>query len=153
MAKANPDGYVVDPFSAEQLAKVHDEFTSVQVRECLEWHRVPQAIQLLARFGKEAEPYRELKHWALVNEAGFYTSRKQRPGAREEYERYLHYLSVKDSEHRAKRGTGLTVSQQDDLTRKFYAPAFRAEMARLSSESWKEFHRTLDEEPPAVEVG
>lgn len=152
MAKVDSDGYVVDPFSAEQLAKSHDEFTPVQVRECLEWRPVPQAIRLLARFGKEAEPYRELKHWALVNETGFYTSCKQRPGAREEYERYLHYLSVKDSEHRATRGAGLTVSQRDDLTRKFYAPAFRAEMARLSSESWEEFHRTLDEEPPTEEV-
>lgn len=152
MAKADSDGYVVDPFSAEQLAKVHDEFTSVQVRECLEWHPVPQAIRLLARFGKEAEPYRELKHWALVNETGFYRRRANRPGACEEYERYLHYLSVKDAEHRAKRGTGLMVSQRDDLTRKFYAPAYRAEMARLSSESWKEFHRALDEEPPAEEV-
>lgn len=152
MGKADSDGYVVDSFSAEQLAKAHDEFTSVQVRECLEWSSVPQAIRLLARFGKEAEPYRELKHWALVNEAGFYKSRKQRPGAREEYERYLHYMSVKDSEHRAKRGKGLTVSQRDDLTRKFYAPAFRAEMAWLASESWKEFHRSLEEEPGEEEV-
>lgn len=138
--------YVVDPHSAEQLARSFVEFTPVQIRETLEGHPVPQAMRLLSRFGKDEEPYRKLKDWALINETGFYRPTAERPSANEEYERYLYYLSVKEAVHRQKKGTGLTLSQREDLTRKFYAPAYRAQMFRLSDEAWREYHRSLRED-------
>jgi hypothetical protein len=97
-------------------------------------------MRLLTRFSKKQDPYQELKHHAMVNELGYYKGRQERPSAQEEYERYLSYLEIKDSVHWAKKGTRLTASQRDDLTRTFYAPVYRAEMAKLSAKSWDSRH-------------
>lgn len=130
------DGFLVDHSSAEQLARSFEHFTPAQIRETLEFEPFTEALRLLTRFSKTAEPYRELKHHAMVNELGYYRAREKRPSAREEHERYLAFLEIKDSVHWAKKGTRLTASQREGLTRAFYAPAYRAEMAKLCAESW-----------------
>lgn len=130
------DGYPVDHSSAEQLARSFESFTTVQIREALEFEPFTEALRLLARFSKQTEPYRELKHHAMVNELGYYRSRGNRPSAHREYERYLAYMQIKDFIHWSKKGARLTAPQRDDLTKTFYAPMYRAEMAKLSARSW-----------------
>lgn len=149
-------GYRVDCSSAEQLARSFDSFTPVQIRETLEFEPFTEAMRLLTQFSKTGEPYRELKHYAMVNELGYYRSRKERPSAQEEYERYLSYMEIKGSVHWAKKGTRLTASQRDDLTRTFYAPIYRAEMAKLSARSWdpyRGYHQDHEEASHQYEAG
>lgn len=139
------DGYLVNYSSAEQLAGSFGDFTSVQIRETLEFESFTEAMRLLTKFTKRAEPYRELKNYAMVNELGYYKNRTKRPSAQEEYERYLAYLQIKETVHWAKKGIQLTAAQRDDLTRAFYEPFYRAEMAKLSSESSNAYHKDLND--------
>lgn len=138
------DGFRVDHSSAEQLARSFEHFSPVAIRETLEFEPFTEALRLLTKFSKTAEPYRELKHHAMVNELGYYRAREKRPSAREEYERYLAFVEIKDSANWAKNGTRLTASEREGLTRLFYAPAYRVEMAKLAAESWDPYRGRHD---------
>ena len=148
------DRYVVDAFSAEQLTRSYDAVSSVEIRECLENELVPDAMKLLAHYTKKPEPYRELAHFSFTNGVGYYRCREERPfSADEEYERYLYYLAIKDSEHYARTGRWLTTAERAELTCRFYEPAYRAEMAKLAARTHRQRYRdqTSDRQPPARE--
>lgn len=134
------DRYVVDVFSAGQLANHFDSFSTVEIRELLEGELVPDAMKLLAHYSAKSEPYQELKQFSVRSGVGFYRPREHRRSAEEEYEHYLHYLTVKNEEHHARTGRWLTPSEREHITREFYAPAYRAEMAKLSAETSRKGH-------------
>lgn len=151
----NTDRYAVDAFSAEQLARCFEALSAIEIRECLESELVPDAMKLLAYYSKKAEPYHELAHFSLTNGVGYYRSGKERPfPANEEYERYLYYLAVKDSEHHAKTGRWLSTAERAELTRLFYEPAYRAEMTKLAAETHGQLYRDRmrDNHQPARDV-
>lgn len=131
------DRYVVDAFSAGQLANHFDSFSALEIRELLEGELVPDAMKLLAHYSAKPEPYQQLKQFSARSGVGFYRPREQRRSADEEYEHFLHYMSVKNEEHHARTGRWLTSSERDHITREFYTPAFRAEMAKLAAESYR----------------
>lgn len=134
------DRYVVDAFSAEQLAKRFESYSAIEIRELLEGELVPHAMKLLAHYAKKDEPYHQLKQFSVRSGTGFYRSREHRRSAEEEYEHFLHYLTVKNEEHHARTGRWLTSSEREHITRDFYAPAYRAEMAKLSAETSRKGH-------------
>lgn len=134
--------YTIDAFSAEQLAKHYEGISSVEIRECLESELVPDAMKLLAHYCKKTEPYVELAHFSLTNGVGYYRRIEDRQRfANEEYERYLYYLAVKDSEHYARTGRWLTTAERAELTRRFYEPAYRAEMAKLAAQTHRKLYK------------
>ncbi len=129
------DRYMVDAFSAQQLAKHFDALSAVKIRELLEGELVPDAMKLLAHYCRRDDPYQELKQFSLRTGMGFYRCHEQRRSPEEDYEHYLHFLAVKDEEHHARTGRWLTPSERERITREYYAPAYRAEMNKLCSES------------------
>lgn len=134
--------YTVDAFSAEQLSRHFEEVSSVEIRECLESEFVPDAMRLLAHYCKKYEPYGELAHFSLINGVGYYHRIEDRQlFANDEYERYLYYLAVKDSEHYARTGRWLTTAERAELTRRFYEPAYRAEMAKLAAQTHRQLYK------------
>lgn len=133
--------YVVDAFSASTLARDFDAFSAVEIRELLEGERVPDAMKMLAHYSGKADPYQELKAFSVSSGLGFYRDREKRRSVEQDYEHYLHFLAVKDSEHYARTGHWLTTAERDELTRCFYEPAYRAEMAKLAAQTHRQLYK------------
>jgi hypothetical protein len=76
-------------------------------------------------------PYRALRAWARRNQKGFYRLRRDpnRPKANETYSVYLGYIRHKEEEKRKRNSGVLTTSEIERLTREFYAPEYRADVA------------------------
>ncbi len=91
-------------------------------------------------------PYRKLRQWARSNGRGFYSTSIRRD-AGEVYREYLEYAETKRREHEAATGVPvLSPDRLDVVTRTFYAPRTRAELARISPKVWAEFHEELEAE-------
>ena len=145
---------------AEILAKQFQDFSVVEIRECLEGEPLKQAIGLLNwALEKEAAspdrtapyratpyratyrttPYRTLRSWARKNGKGFYSAALLKEDTHETYRRYKLYLRRKE-EVKLGRGQGfLLPSEIEDLARMFYAPESRARMAAISEAVWSSY--------------
>ena len=121
--------YVVGIEAAEVLSEYFPVFSVTEIRECLQWEPVRRAIALMGWAARKDDPYEALKGWAVDERAGYYRSRKSRPSeARgDEGDAYYDHLARKMAESFRNRGMDLTLSEVEDLTVEFYAPAMRAE--------------------------
>ena len=139
----------VDVFRAEELAAGDPQLDEVMIRETLEGEPLGRARGLIrwAKKRSPRNPYRKLRQWARRNERGFYSRVVLRRDAGEVYKEYLDYVEVKRAEHEAATGDPtLSAEQLDVLTRIFYAPRSRADLARISPAVWAQFHEELEAE-------
>lgn len=137
----------VDVFRAEELAAGDSRLDEVMIRETLEGEPVGRALGLIrwAKKRSPRNPYRKLRQWARRNERGFYSRAVLRRDAGEVYRAYLDYVEVKRAEHETATGDPtLSPDRLDVLTRIFYAPRSRADLARISPAVWAQFHEELE---------
>jgi hypothetical protein len=137
----------VDVVLAEKLADEQEGLDPVQLRECLEGELLTTARSLIrwAKKRSPRNPYRKLRQWARRNERGFYSTAILRRDARVVYKEYLEYTEIKRREHEEETGAPvLSPKRLDALTRIFYAPRTRAELARISPAAWAQFHEELE---------
>lgn len=137
----------VDVLRAEEIAAGDPQLDEVMIRETLEGEPVGRARGLIrwARKRSPRNPYRKLRQWARRNERGFYSGVVLRRDASEVYKEYLDYVELKRDEHEAATGDPtLSAEQLDVLTRIFYAPRSRADLARISPAVWAQFHEELE---------
>lgn len=137
----------VDVFRAEGLAAGDPQLDEVMIRETLEGEPVGRARSLIRWAKKKAprNPYRLLRRWARRHERGFYSPALLRRDAGEVYREYLAFVETKRREHQAATGAPfLPPERLDAVTRTFYAPRSRADLARISPAVWAQFHDELE---------
>ena len=138
---------LVDVFRAEELASGDPQLDEVMIRETLEGEPVGRARGLIGWAKKRSprNPYRKLRQWARRNDRGFYSRAVLRRDAGEVYREYLDYVEIKRAEHEAATGDpNLPPERLDVLTKIFYAPRSRADLARISPAVWAQFHEELE---------
>ena len=119
---------------AEILEKQFVEFSVVEIRECLEGEPLKQAVEILnwALDASPKKPYRALRAWARKNRKGFYSPALRKTDTNEEYRLYMLYLRRKGRENEDRGYGSLLPSEIESLTRRYYAPEYRARMASIS---------------------
>lgn len=143
----------VDVFRAEELAAGDARLDAVMIRETLEGETLTTAEALIrwARKRSPRNPYRKLRDWARSNERGFYSPALLRRDATLVYREYLEYAEIKRREHEAATGAPvLPPDRLDVVTRAFYGPRSRADLARISPAAWAQFHEEEELEGEAV---
>lgn len=143
-------GYVVNDRRAEILAgHFPGIFTAADVRENLYGEPVKKALGLLEWAAKRPQPPEALRNKAKKDGLGKHRpqgGRSPRSDASEEYRLYMVFVERKQKESLKQRGRNLLSRELEDLAREFYAPEYRAGMAKISPEAWDAFHRELEEE-------
>lgn len=143
-------GYVVNDRRAEILAgHFPGIFTAADVCENLHGEPVKKALGLLEWAAKKPQSPEALRNKAKKDGLGKHSpqgERSPRSDASEEYRRYMAFVERKQEESLKQRGRGLLSRELEDLAREFYAPEYRAELAKISPEAWDAFHRDLEEE-------
>lgn len=142
-------GVRVDVFRAEELAAGDPRLDEVMIRETLEGEPVGRARGLIrwAKKRSPRNPYRKLRQWARRNERGFYSPALLRRDAALVYREYLAFVETKRREHEATTGAPVLPPERlDAVTRAFYAPRSRADLARISPAVWARFHEELEAE-------
>ncbi|QIN85453.1 hypothetical protein GBA63_22390 (plasmid) [Rubrobacter tropicus] len=145
----------VDVFRAEELAAGDPRLDGVMIRETLEGEPVGRALGLIrwAKKRSPRNPYRRLRQWARRNERGFYSPALLRRDAGEVYREYLAFVETKRQEHEAATGAPVLPPERlDAVTRTFYAPRSRADLARISPAVWAQFHQELEAEERREDV-
>lgn len=145
----------VDVFRAAELAAGDPRLDEVMVRETLEGEPVSEALGLIRWAKKKSprNPYRLLRRWARRHERGFYSPARLRRDAGEVYREYLAFVETKREEHEAATGSPvLPPDRLDAVTRTFYAPRSRADLARISPAVWAQFHEELEAEDRQEDV-
>ena len=124
---------------AEILENQFVEFSVVEIRECLEGEPLKQAVEILnwALDASPKKPYRALRAWARKNAKGFYSPALRKTDANEEYRLYMLYLRRKGRENEDRGRGSLLPSEIEALTRRYYAPEYRARMASISGRTSK----------------
>ena len=145
----------VDVFRAEGLAAGDPQLDEVMIRETLEGEPVGRARGLIrwAKKRSPRNPYRKLRQWARRNERGFYSPARLRRDAGEVYREYLAFVEIKRQGHEAATGAPVLPPERlDAVTRAFYAPRSRADLARISPAVWAQFHEELEAEDRQEDV-
>lgn len=139
--------YVVNDLRAEILAEQFGGvFSTVDVRETLEFEPVKKALGLMEWAASKPHPRKALRDKAKKDGLGHYRARPEGPAPADEYRRYMAFIRRKEDESLRSRGCSLSREERDALTREFYAPMHRADMGRISAGAWEEIHRDLQEE-------
>ena len=149
--------YVVNEQRAEILAgHFGGIFEAPDIRENLGGEPVKKALGLLEWAARKPHPLEALQNKAKKDGLGHHRPRP-RPGparsrrsgnsdASEEYRRYMAFVERKQKESLKQRGRHLFPRELEDLAQEFYAPEYRADLAKISPEAWDAFHRELEED-------
>ena len=145
--------YVVNDRRAEILAgHFGGIFEATDICENLDGEPVKKALGLLEWAVRKPHPLEALQNKAKKDGLGYHrlrTTRSRKFGssdASEEYRRYMAFVERKQEESLKQRGRHLFPRELEDLAQEFYAPEYRADLAKISPEAWDAFHRELEEE-------
>lgn len=145
--------YVVNDRRAEILAGHFGGIFEVgDIRENLDGEPVKKALGILEWAVRKPHPLRALQNKAKKDGLGHHRPRQTRSrrsgnsDASEEYRRYMAFVERKQKESLKQRGRSLFPRELEGLAQEFYAPEYRADLAKVSPEAWEAFHRELEDE-------
>jgi hypothetical protein len=90
----------------------------------------------------------DLTHIGEIVSGEFLRLAFERPELDPEYDYHLYLICVRLEEKRL--GRKLTPSQLDQFTRRFNAPSYRRDLAKIPKEQWDDLYLELEDEEPRI---